>query len=181
MAGGTTRSAGTFECTGLSVVNGAQTIGSLSSCPETFADACALARVPIRIISLNGAPEGFSSLITKTNNTQNRIDARNFVALDPHQERLRAEFLIDKIDYEYRQGEIELSGARKLDLTEATIALACSQQEVDLAVQAKREIGKLWEDISRPPYRTLFNSSTTSEDIWERVVAFRRINEQLEP
>ena len=35
-------------------------------------------------------------------------------------------------------------------LTEATNALACAHS-VDLAVQAKREIGRLWEDVSRSP------------------------------
>lgn len=178
-AGGATRTSGTFDCEGLTIVNGAQTIGSISVAAMKNPAAAQAARVPIRIVSLEGAPDGFSSLITRTNNTQNRMDARNFVALDPVQERLRAEFAIDKIDYEYRQGEVESSGANRLGLVEATIALACSQPEVDLAVQAKREIGKLWEDISRPPYKVLFHSGRTIEDIWNRVLAFRRVDGQI--
>jgi hypothetical protein len=35
------------------------------------------------------------------------------------------------------------------DLEEATIALACANDDATLAVQAKREIGKLWEDKCR--------------------------------
>ncbi len=177
--GGATRAAGTFDCEGLTVVNGAQTIGSLSAASQRDASALQNARVPFRVVSLEGAPDGFASFVTRTNNTQNRIDARNFVALDSQQDRLRAEFAIDQIDYEYRQGEIENSGPTRLGLLEATIALACTQKEVDLAVQAKREIGKLWEDISRAPYRILFNPSRTSEDIWNRVLAFRRMDKQI--
>lgn len=178
-AGGATRASSTFECIGLTVVNGAQTIGSLSVAAPTASAGATLARVPVRIISLEGAPDGFAALVTRNNNTQNRIDSRNFVALDPEQDRLKGQFVIDKIDYEYRQGEIEEAGNNKLGLVEATIALACSQDGVDLAVLAKREIGKLWEDISRPPYKLLFNSSRTSEDIWMRVTAFRRITNQI--
>ena len=177
--GGATRAAGTFDCEGLTIVNGAQTIGSLGAAAQKDASALQSARVLFRVVSLEGAPDGFASLVTRTNNTQNRIDARNFVALDQQQERLRAEFAIDQIDYEYRQGEIENSGPSRLGLLEATIALACTQKEVDLAVQAKREIGKLWEDISRAPYKLLFNSGRTSEDIWNRVLAFRRIDKQI--
>ncbi|WP_164712251.1 AIPR family protein [Methylobacterium currus] len=179
LAGGGSRTAGTFDCDGLTIVNGAQTIGSLAAANQKMAGQLQNARVPFRVVSTEGAPEGFVPAVTRTNNTQNRIDARNFVALDQNQERLRSEFAIDKVDYEFRQGEIENSGPSRLGLVEATLALACTRHEVDLAVQAKREIGKLWEDIGRPPYKTLFNSRTTSEEIWSKVLAFRRIDKQI--
>jgi hypothetical protein len=177
--GGASRESGLFDCEGLTIVNGAQTVGSLSNAADKALDALKLARVPIRIIQLKDAPEGFGSIITRTNNTQNRIDSRNFVALDPEQERLRVEFALDKIDYEFRQGEIENQGTNRLGLVEATIALACTQSTPDLAVQAKREIGKLWDDITRAPYKTLFNRGRTSEEIWRRVLAFRRIDSAI--
>ena len=174
--GGVSRENGQFDCDGFSIVNGAQTVGSLASAFDKVSEALKVARVPIRIISLSNAPDGFGTIVTRTNNTQNRIDSRNFVALDPEQERLRAEFALDKIVYEFRQGEIETQGSNRLGLVEATIALACTQQTVDLAVQAKREIGKLWDDITRSPYKTLFPRGRTSEDIWARVQAFRKID-----
>lgn len=179
LAGAGQRSVGRFDCSGLTVVNGAQTIGSLSVAAAKLPEGTAAARVPFRIISLDGAPDGFAALITRTNNTQNRMDARNFVALDPEQERLKAEFAIDQIQYEYRQGDIEVSSNSRLGLVEATVALACTQNNVDLAVQAKREIGKLWEDITKAPYKILFNSGRTSEEIWKRVAAFRRISNYI--
>jgi len=177
--GGATRVSGVFECEGLTIVNGAQTIGSLAAAGKKDPITIQGAKVPFRVVSLEGAPDGFASLVTRTNNTQNRIDARNFVALDPQQERLKAELAIDQIDYEYRQGEIENSGPQRLGLLEATISLACTQKEIDLSVQAKREIGKLWEDIARAPYKTLFNPNRSSEDIWDRVKAFRRIDRAI--
>jgi len=137
------------------------------------------AKVSIRIISLDGAPDGFASLITRNNNTQNKIDPRNFVALDPQQERIKAEFLVDGIDYEFRQGEIEHSSTNRLGLVEATIALACTDDDLALSVQSKREVGRLWEDIERAPYKKLFNGNRSSEFIWQRVIAFRRIDSEI--
>ena len=179
-AGGANRQSGNFECEGLTIVNGAQTIGSLTAVEQRLPGSTSNALVPIRIIALHNAPDGFAAQITRNNNTQNRIDARNFVALDPEQERLKGEFAVAGIDYEYRQGEIEDVGPRKLGLVEATIALACAQNEIDMTVQAKREIGKLWEDIQRPPYRILFNRGVNYEYLWSRVEAFRKIGAQLE-
>ena len=177
--GGNSREAGQFECDGLSIVNGAQTIGSLASVDAEAAPQLATAVVPIRIIQIQGAPDGFASAITKNNNTQNRIDPRNFVAIDPNQERLRTEFLVDGIDYEYRQGEVEHSSGARLGLIEATLALACTDSEIDLSTQAKREIGRLWDDIGRAPYKRLFHDGRSSDEIWKRVKAFRRIDAQV--
>lgn len=183
--GGNNREAGQFECESLSIVNGAQTIGSLTSAQMNNSnktngrDQLESAVVPIRIIQTQGAPDGFTSEITKYNNTQNKIDPRNFVALDRNQERLRSEFLIDGIDYEYRQGEIEHSSGARLGLVEATLSLACTDPDVELSTIAKREIGRLWEDISRAPYKRLFHDGRSSEEIWNRVVAFRRLDAQV--
>lgn len=177
--GGSTRDSGQFQCEGLSIVNGAQTVGSITSIAESNADELERAKVTMRIISLDGAPEGFSAFITRNNNTQNRVDPRNFVALDPQQERLKAEFLVDGIDYEFRQGEIEHSTGKRLGLVEATVALACTDDDVNLSTQAKREIGRLWDDIEKPPYKKLFHSGVTSESVWSRVLGFRRIDAKL--
>ncbi|AWU92879.1 abortive phage infection protein [Azospirillum ramasamyi] len=155
--GGNTRDAGTFDCEDVAIVNGAQTVGVITELSNISPEQLAQARVPIRLISLENCPEEFAMEVTRATNTQNRVDSRNFVALDPHQDRIRAELLVDGIEYEYRQGEGEPTGDRRFGLVDATVALACSRPEVDLAVQAKREISKLWEDMDRPPYRTMFN------------------------
>jgi hypothetical protein len=177
--GGTNRESGQFELEGLSIVNGAQTVGSLSAAASKFKDKIDVALIMVRLIQLEGSPDGFASAITRSNNTQNRIDARNFVALDSNQERLKSEFLVDGVDYEFRQGEIEHSSNTRLGLVEATVALACTDADVSLSTQAKREVGRLWEDISRPPYKRLFNSGMTSELVWSRVTAFRRIDQAV--
>jgi len=178
--GGNTREAGTFECKGVAIVNGAQTVGTITEMAESAADQLAAARVPIRIISLEGCPPEFANEVTRATNTQNRVDSRNFVALDAEQQRLRAELLVDGIDYEYRQGEGEPNGEKRFGLVDATVALACSSASPDLSVQAKREISKLWEDLSRPPYKLMFNSGLSSLKLWHLVQILREVEDVLD-
>jgi hypothetical protein len=65
------------------------------------------------------------------------------------------------------------------DLPEATIALACSDPDISHTVQSKREIGRLWEDIAKAPYKALFNSSLSSIRLWRLVQILRAIDAQL--
>ncbi len=177
--GGNKSSSGTFECSGFSVVNGAQTVGSINAASKINPDAVSNAMVNIRIIANDNSQSIFSSEVTRYTNTQNAIEKRDFVALDPEQERIRQELYIEGIEYSYKSGSQSSTTNNQFDLTEATIALACSNANVSLAVQAKREISKLWEDISKAPYKQLFNASITGPFIWERVKTFRRIEKIL--
>jgi hypothetical protein len=178
--GGNSTESGTFECQGFCVVNGAQTVGSIHAAALENAEAVAKATVPIRIISSAKSPAAFSAEVTRCTNTQNAIEKRDFVALDPEQERVRQELHIEGVEYAYKAGAGTGAVGKRLDLTEATIALACSHPDVGLAVQAKREIGRLWDDITKAPYKQLFNSGTTGPAIWEAVQALRSVDVSLQ-
>lgn len=104
--GGNNNETGTFECNGASVVNGAQTVGSIVDVAKTNASELQRARVLVRLVSLENCPEGFSEDLTRAANTQNRIEKRDFAALDPNQKRLRTElFLENQKEYAYQTGE----------------------------------------------------------------------------
>lgn len=178
--GGASHDAGTFDCENVTIVNGAQTVGSLTELTTSLMENLVKARVPIRLISLENCPPEFSIDVTRATNTQNRVSARNFVALDRNQERIRKELVIDGIEYEYQQSEVEPSGESRFGLVEATLALACSSGSVDITVQAKREISKLWEDINRPPYKLMFRSDLTGLKLWHLVKIHRKIEESVE-
>src|SRR5437763_8643185 len=81
--------------------------------------------VPVRII-VRGEDAGFGEEVTKTNNRQNRIENRDFVALDPEQSRLRSELAIDGIDYQLVRSESVTRTSNSFDLVEAITALACA-------------------------------------------------------
>jgi len=180
MAGGGGTDFGTFHCENISVVNGAQTVSTIGRHASKAPDKIARAFVHLRIISLEKAEATLGTTITKTNNRQNRIDNRDFVTLDSEQSRLRAELGVDGIMYNVIRSDSVSRTDKSFDLVEATTALACSSCKPNLFVQLKREIGKLWEDISRPPYKELFNPSTNSLFLWRSVQTQRLIDSSLQ-
>lgn len=178
--GGGDKSVGYFVCEGVKVVNGAQTVGCIGQALGKSADTLQNARVLVRLISLENCPEDFSVKITKATNTQNRIEKRDFVTLDPQQDRLKTELLLEGKVYHYiRTDEIVTPDDSNYTLEESTIALACQNDDITLAVLAKRELGKLWEDITREPYTLIFNPSTTVLQLWRAVKIMRVVNTTL--
>lgn len=178
--GGNNNETGTFECKGASVVNGAQTVGTIVDALKTNGSGQQHARVLVRLVSLENCPEGFADEITRAANTQNRIEKRDFAALDPNQERLRTElYLENQKEYAYQTGEQTPLGDSGCTLDEAAIALARRASDVALAVQAKREVGMLYEDIAKPPYTTIFNGGTTAKILWSAVSVLRAVDAEL--
>ncbi|PHV63899.1 AIPR family protein [Cyanobacterium aponinum] len=175
--GGNSRNTGIFECKDLKIVNGAQTVGSISSAYQNYPEKLEEAKVSIRLISLENCSEEFATNVTRYNNTQNQIDSRDFVALDPEQERIKNELKLEDINYVYKSGEVVADLNKGFDLVEATISLACKDTDVTTTVRAKDKIGTLWEDIEKTPYKNLFNSSISGLNIW-RLVQIMRIVEQ---
>jgi len=162
--GGSGRDTGIFECRDVKIVNGAQTVGSIARAYQSSPEQVEKAKIPIRFISLENCPEEFAIEITRFNNTQNRIDRREFVALDPEQERIKSEFQLEGITYVYKSGE-SISSEKGFDLNEATISRACKHNDVAFAVRAKDKISSLWENIEKSPYKILFNASVNGSDI----------------
>lgn len=176
--GGNGNSTGIFECNNLRIVNGAQTVGTLANQINAYPEKLRDVKIWIRIIEVSGEQVDLIKKITRTNNTQNRIDSRDFISLDPEQKRIYDELLIDNIYYLYKSGETIAEDQVGFDLNDATVARACFQQELKHTVQAKREISKLWQDIEKPPYKILFNSSVKGRNLnWE--VDVLRIVEKL--
>lgn len=178
-AGGGARKSGSFVFSGATVVNGAQTVGSIGKAAATNPAAVQDARALVRFISLENCPPDFASTVTRATNTQNRVERRDFVSLDPEQDRLKLglKLELDKT-YVFKTGEKEPSRADGCNIVEATAALACASSP-ELAVQAKREIGKLWEDTQRPPYKTLFNSGLSATYMWNCIQILRTVEETL--
>lgn len=181
--GGANKKIGRFEFCGVSVVNGAQTVGCIGQAMADHPEAVADARVTIRFISLENCPPEFAGEVTRGTNTQNRVERRDFVALDPQQDRLATDLAIDGVRYAIKSGESTPAVETGCTVVEATVALACAQGTPDLAVQAKREIGRLWvgaeEDNAQSQYRRLFNAGVTSLQLWRAVQVLRAIDQAL--
>jgi hypothetical protein len=180
LIGGAERSTGMFECEGINIVNGAQTAGCIATAFSTNPEQVKLGRVAVRLISLENCPEGFASEVTRATNTQNRIERRDFVSLDSEQHRLRTELWLDsKKEYVYKSGDPTPNPDKGCNIEEATVALACSNPDVALAVQGKREIGKLWENIEKAPYKLLFSPALSALRLWRSVEVLRIVEAVL--
>ena len=177
--GGDTRQAGTFVFQGIQIVNGAQTVGSIAKASEKYAANLARAFTMIKVISLEGSPLGFTDVVTIATNRQNKVEEKDFLALDPNQTRLKNELHSKGVQYVYRSGEIVVDTKKGFDVQEMMIALACADPSVSQAVLAKRNVGSLL-DRKSTSYISLFKSSITGEDAWAVVQQARRVDESIQ-
>ncbi|MDN3357625.1 AIPR family protein [Actinomadura sp. DC4] len=178
--GATSRTYGAFSLSGVSVVNGAQTVAAVHRAAHRSAESVGEARVWVRFISLEGCPPDFGTAVTRATNTQNTVEARDFVALDPEQNRLRTELVLSlRKTYSIKRGEQTPRPEDGCTVVDATIALACANREPQLAVLAKSKVGSLWESIEKPPYRLLFNSGIGAYRVWRCVQVMRSVDAEL--
>ena len=181
MIGGGTKDSGYFNCYDVKIVNGAQTAGSIAAAFNKKPEAVAKARVQVRFITVGeGSTAALGDAITRATNTQNRINRQDFVALDPEQHRLRTELNIDGVIYNFKTAEGTVRDQKTFDIEEATVALACANADLALSTLAKREIGRLWEDTSKAPYKALFNPSISGHKVWQTVRVMRMIDTAIQ-
>lgn len=171
--GGSSHESGIFDCKEFYIVNGAQTTGTLLEVKKTGLPLDEI-YVNMRIIEIATDNKEFGVDVTRNNNTQNRIDSRDFVSLDPVQDKLYQELILDHIFYTYKSGDTIPEGNDGFSFEEAAIAMACSLGNVDIMVQAKREVSKLWYSIDKPPYKLLFNAGLEGPLLWRNVQLLRK-------
>lgn len=176
-AGAASKSAGVFSFKGASIVNGAQTVSSLAKVDD---EPLGHVRVPIRVILLKDAPPGFGQEVTRTNNLQNRVEPRDFVAQDPEQKRLRQEMAIEGIDYQFVRSDDAVPTATACELVEVTTALACATGESSHAVLIKTGIGRFFADLKKAPYKTLFNASTSGAKAFNATLLLREVERWID-
>ncbi|KAA8501559.1 AIPR family protein [Mediterraneibacter catenae] len=171
---------GIFTLEGVSLVNGAQTTGSICEAYNERQEQVEKAYVMIQLIDLTGVSEETTLQITKLSNTQNRIENKDFVALDPVQEKIRQELSFSHFTYLYKGGD-EINDMRKqITSDEAIIALACLWEDLSYSTMAKRNAGALSEDINKTPYKALINPSTNSFHLINSVLILRATEEYLQ-
>ncbi|MFF2475071.1 AIPR family protein [Streptomyces sp. NPDC058066] len=161
-----------------SIVNGAQTVASLHQASGYRPNALENARVMVRIIVVQDAPDGFAQRVTLATNTQNRIEPQDFAALDPVQTRIREEFkLFLSKEYAIRRGEVTPPLAAGCTMAEAAIALACTHPNPELATIARYSSGRLWESAPQGIYTQLFGQQQPSaHQIWRSVLFLRSVH-----
>lgn len=173
-SGAASHSSGVFEFKGASIVNGAQTVSTLSRVDDDV--ALGNVKVSIRIIILKNAPENFGADVTRTNNLQNRVEGRDFASSDPEQNRIKEEMFMEGIDYQFHRSGDFLSTDTSCDIIEVTTALACSSSDPLHSVAAKTGIGRFFIDISKAPYKAIFNPKISGARAFNAVRVLRIID-----
>ena len=163
-----------------SVVNGAQTVTSANHAFEKDSEAVAEAYVSVRIVSVQGAPQGFAQSITKATNTQNHMERRDFIAIDPVQSEIQKDFKLslDK-EYVFRRGEMDPAPESGCSVTEAATALACAYRDPTFAVRIKGSTEALWKEGADGAYTRLFGQQPSAYQIWHSVQVLREIRDEL--
>lgn len=188
---GNNRALGIFECKGISIVNGAQTVGVIGKYGQESSEnkeKLSNVKIPLRIISISRSDEDgvsfkdelFASEVTQKNNRQNSIVNRDFAVLDPIQKKIEQDLAIENVTYHLMRSEEENEILEdSFNLREATRALAFAS-DIDSTILVRREINTVFHDLNSPKYKKLFNSSVTSYYVWNCVRIQRVISEKLD-
>jgi hypothetical protein len=177
---------------GFSIVNGAQTLGSIGAHiadPGAAPDGVAF----LKIVSLQKCADdrAFAIRITQTTNFQNQISVRDFVALEEEQAAVANGLALSGINYHYKDADDNPTpDATNFTLEEATTALACLEQQsnCDLLSRIVAQRKALWsfeqvypvESPYRSRYAQLFKSSRSARSIWRAVQVQRVTAEALQ-
>ena len=149
-----------LKITGISIVNGAQTTGSIANLDEIPSSDL---QVAIRFVKAN--KDAIIANVVRFNNSQNKLQAADFRSTDPIQERLRTEFdAIPDAEYEggRRGGASDVIKRSKFTLPSYTVgqSLAAFHGDPVMAYDKKSE---LWTNERN--YRQIFTDRTTARHI----------------
>ncbi len=180
------RTVGRFELRGLSIINGAQTVGAIAREPLARYEANP-GDVLVTIISLERAPPGFGDQVTQNRNRQNPVDIRDFAALDERQQHWHDTLELVGVNYICQTGHDDPPrGLAVFDVAEAATALACShtgQGWSEGVVAASADSKRLFRRSHPPgtpvgalsPYDRTFPDTLQAKELWRAVQVARLV------
>jgi hypothetical protein len=168
-----------FKLTGLSVINGAQTIASSARYIEDTEGAqISAAYVLVTLIKAN-SDDAFGKAVTRARNHQNPVLLANFAALDDEQERLRRELAYLNIHYAYKaEGPDNSHDPKRIRIDEAAQALSLLQHDPRFVVWLKKEPAQLL-DTESLAYQSLFRPGLTGIELANAVRVFRYVQSRM--
>lgn len=171
------RESGWFHVRGLSIINGAQTVGAIAKEPIAHYDANP-AMVMATFVSLDNAPDGFGDQVTQSRNRQNTVDLEDFAALDERQAMWQQTLKMAGIEYIVKHGQDDAPpSTTSFSARELAPFLACTvttSDWQDYLVAAKSDKKRLFgreglvpaTDPLRQSYERLFADSLTAKQMW---------------
>ena len=182
-----TRTHGKFRVRGLSIINGAQTVGSVARENPAHYELNP-AQLLATFICLEGAEDDFAGQVTHYRNSQNTVNEKDFAALDENQKHWQQTLALDNIIYHYKSGLIRdeealVSEEPDFTIDDAIRYLACRLTNAGWAevlglVKSKPQ--KLFSRHSARPeqvsyYDRIFCASLDARTIWRTVQIGERV------
>lgn len=179
------RQTGRFRVRGLSIINGAQTVGAIAREPLAHYEAHP-AQVMATLVCLENAPDGFGDCVTQSRNRQNAVELEDFAALDERQVVWQQTLGMAGISYLVKQGEDDPPlSTTCFSARELAPFLACTvttNDWQDYVVAAKGDKKRLFgregfvsaSDPLCKSYKLLFTDSLTARQMW-RIVQLGRL------
>ncbi|QQP91666.1 AIPR family protein [Skermanella sp. TT6] len=162
-----------LKIVGISIVNGAQTTGSIANLEDVPPKSL---QVPIRFVK--ATKDGIVENVVRYNNSQNKLQAADFRSTDQIQERLRTEFeSIPDAEYEggRRGGASDAIKRSKFTLPSYTVGQSLAAFHGD-PVTAYDKKSELWTNEKN--YRHIFTDRTTARHIVFCYSLLSAINDQ---
>ena len=177
---------------GFSIVNGAQTLGSILHCVNTDHGQPLNGYAFLKIISLERCENDrdFARQITHSTNFQNQIGPRDFIALTEQQERIAAHLAASGIGYFYKD-DVDMPDPDESNFTldEATTACAtlADKPDCDLCARILANPKSLWSleeiypetDLYRSRYARIFKQELSARTVWRAVQTQRVVRSAL--
>lgn len=168
------RDFGFFKTVNASIVNGAQTVSVIGKLMKEGVDLSRL-EVPFRAIEIDQGLVETKKAITRTNNTQNEILSKDFIAQDELQESLQKQVRLLDFTYQIKRDNDFKESDTSFDLNEAIEALVLLSKQANLSATFRNEVGK-FHVADRAPYKTLFNPSLSGYRLINSIKILRELH-----
>jgi AIPR protein len=181
---------------GLSIVNGAQTLGSVAEYFKNSPDSNVEGHVFIKVISLERCEDdrAFAAQIARSTNFQNQIGSQDFAALDEQQSRIAKELVLSGITYHYKSDiNTPPPDETNFSFQEATTACACLAKTSDLgdfcalilldtdsldtdSLDSLTSMEEIYpaKEVLRSRYSRVFRADRSARTVW-RAVQIQRL------
>lgn len=172
----TSKDLGHFSIKNFSIVNGAQTTGSLSLFDDENLEGV---KVFITIISMENAENAseLSHNITTFSNSQNKINPSDFASLDDFHVTLKHNLILDGKDYVFRTGDTAIIPEEAISLYNLTVASACCK-DLKSAATIKNGFNRVFVNRTTTPYIDFFNSRIDKHFAWNIAKIYELVSQQ---
>ncbi|OCS65519.1 hypothetical protein BBZ53_04285 [Escherichia coli] len=182
------RESGGFDFKNMSVINGAQTISTIGKAyqsGEATDDILSKVKISCRFIKslINNSDDAtdddvddISLDITIANNNQNKVTSRDFASKDPIQLELRKSISFEHpYQYEIKRSDTPQANPSPyiIDMDDALNALVCCNFSLRNIANLKSNRGRIFESLTGPLYKSVFNPSITSVKVINAVNVYR--------